>query len=36
MEVQAREVKGEGGEGGGGDERDKANPIDKTGGETQR
>jgi hypothetical protein len=35
MEGQAREVKGEGEEGGG-DDRNKAHPIDKTGGETRR
>jgi hypothetical protein len=34
MEGQAREVKGEGEEGRGGDKHRKARPIDKTGGET--
>jgi hypothetical protein len=36
MEGRAREVKGEGEEGGGGDERDEAHPIDETGGERRR
>jgi hypothetical protein len=36
MEGQAREVKGEGEEGGGGDKRDKAHRINGTGGETRQ
>jgi hypothetical protein len=35
MEGRAREVKGEGEEGGG-DDRDEAHSISETGGETQR
>ncbi len=36
MEGQEREVKGEGEEGRGGDKRDEAHPINKTGGETRQ